>query len=203
MSEFRLLIVEDDVLIAEEISEICTGQGYDVVDVAHNAGHAITTLQTSQIDMVLLDVNLEDDIDGIDVAEFIVDKINVPFIYITSYANTSVIERAKKTKPIGYIVKPFNIGQLVSTLEISLYNYSQKQMPGGLDLEAINKTLMDALTEREFSVLNHIFHGKTNKQMAAQEYLSINTIKYHIKQLYVKFDANSRSSLLARVRELN
>ncbi len=202
MAEFRILIIEDEVLIAEEIKEICELHGYHVVDTVHRAGAAITALENHQLDLVLLDVNLEDEIDGIDIAGFIVENYAIPFIYITSYATKTILERAKITKPIGYIVKPFIIDQLLSTIEISLYNYSQMQMPGGLIKEQIDARLVDPITDREFSILNHIFEGKTNKQMAKLEYLSVNTIKYHIKQLYQKFDANSRSTLLARLREI-
>ena len=113
------------------------------------------------------------------------------------------LQRAKKTKPIGYIVKPFIKDQLLSTIEISLHNYAQGQIPGGLDRAQLNGKIIAPISEREFSVLQHIYTGKTNVQMAELEYVSVNTIKYHIKQLYQKLDVHSRSELLARLRTLS
>jgi len=202
MSEIQLLIIEDDAIIAEDISAICSHfGGYQVVETAHTAGEALIAIDNHPVDLVLLDINLEDEIDGIDIAETLQEN-STPFIYITSYADNETISRAKRTKPIGYIVKPFSKNQLLSTIEISLYNYSQMQIPGGLDIEVLNAQLFNSISEREFSILLHVYNGKTNKQMAGLEFLSVNTIKYHIKQLYIKLNATSRSSLLARVRDL-
>ncbi len=202
MSEIKLLIVEDEAIIAEDIAELCTILGYEVLETAHNAGQAINILQSQQPDIILLDINLEDDIDGIEIAEFINERCNIPFIYLTSYADINTLKRAKKTKPQGYIVKPFNKEQLLSSIEIALYNASQNSIPGGIDIEKIEKKISQKITNREATILGHIFNGKTNKQMAEIELVSVNTVKYYIKQLYVKFDANSRSSLLARLRKI-
>lgn len=202
MQEIRLLIVDDEAIIAEDIAELCTMLGYEVVDTAHTAGQAINAIQNKNIDMVLLDVNLEDDIDGIEIAEFISKEKNIPFIYITSYADIDTISRAKKTNPLGYIVKPFNKNQLLSTIEIALHNSSKLQIPEGLDIDKINAASQSPLTDRERTILTHIYNGKTNKFMAEAEFVSINTVKYHIKQLYIKFDAHSRSSLLSNIRKL-
>ena len=202
MSELNILVVEDEAIIAEDIATICTNHGHCVVDTVHTAGQALCAIEEHQLDLVLLDVNLEGDIDGVDIAKFIIEKKNLPFIYITSYADSDTIQRAKKTKPIGYIVKPFIKDQLLSTIEISLYNYAQLQVPGGLNMEQLNSKIPSPITPREFAILTHIYQGKTNRQMAEMEYLSVNTIKYHIKQLYQKLDANSRSSLLAQLRKI-
>jgi DNA-binding NarL/FixJ family response regulator len=203
MSEIKLLIVEDEAIIAQDIAELCTRLGYEVVEIAHTAGQALTALQSHEIDMVLLDVNLEDELDGIEIAQYIVENKKLPFIYLTSYADMETISRAKQTNPMGYIVKPFNKEQLLSTIEISLHNSSKIQVPQGINVEAINKSITLPLTEREIAILTHIFNGKTNKQMAELEYISVNTIKYYIKQLYTKLDAHSRSSLLAKLRQMS
>jgi DNA-binding NarL/FixJ family response regulator len=201
MSEIKLLIVEDEAIIAEDIAELCGTLGYEVIETAHTAGQALNILKAQIPDLILLDINLEDDIDGIEIADYINEKYNIPFIYLTSYADIDTLMRAKKTKPMGYIVKPFNKEQLLSTIEIALYNASQNSIPGGLDIDFINKKLSFNITGREAAILGHIFNGKTNKQMGELENISVNTVKYYIKQLYSKFDANSRSSLIARIRD--
>lgn len=203
MSEIKIFIIEDEAIIAEDIAELCRLLGYEVMDTAHSAGQALNILKDEQPDLILLDINLEDDIDGIEIAEYINGHYSIPFIFLTSYADIETLKRAKKTKPMGYIVKPFNKEQLLSTIEIALHNASQNTIPGGLDIDRINERLSINITGREAAVLRHIFNGKTNKQMGELECISVNTVKYYIKQLYLKLDANSRSKLLARIRMIS
>lgn len=98
----------------------------------------------------------------------------------------------------------FNEKTLLATLEIAISNYANKsnyQVPE-LDLQKLNRHLLSPLTEREFEVLQSIYNGKTNNQMADAFYISVNTIKAHIKSAYLKLDASSRSVAIKRLREL-
>jgi len=203
MSEISILIVDDEPLIASDIADICKSAGYQVVDIAMSVGQALDNLKNKNIDLILLDINLQDaEADGIDLAKHIVQHSNLPFLFLTSYADKATLDRAKKTNPLGYIVKPFNSNQLISTIEIALHNYSIQQVPKGLDRAILNKALHSPLTEREWSILNHIFQGRSNSQLAEQEFISINTVKYHIKQLYSKFQVQNRSTLFYKIREI-
>ena len=200
MSEIQILIVEDEPMIAEDLSDICIELGYEVFETALNAGQAMVKLKSVQPDLVLLDINLEDDIDGIQIAEYINEHMKCPFVFITSYADDQTIDRAKRTNPMGYIVKPFRKQDLFSTIEIALYNYNRMRLPGGLDLEKINEQIVAKITQREFEILSEIFKGKSNKQICKTLEISENTTKYHIKNLYSKMDVNSRTELLSKIR---
>jgi len=204
MSEIKVLIVEDEPVIAQNISMYLNNNDFTVSGIAYDYEEAMTELQHNPPDAVILDINLESEHDGIDIASHINKKLRIPFLFLTSYSNKETLQRAKAVEPSGYIVKPFNERTLLASLEIAISNFSQRsnvQVPA-LQLEKINKHLLTPLTEREFSVVQLIYAGKTNNQLAAELFVSLNTIKVHIKNAYLKLDASSRTKAIARLREL-
>ena len=202
MSEIRVLIVEDEPAIAKFISYALEEKRYIVSGIAFDPESALEELSFNKPDIVLLDINLESDQDGIDLAMIINKQYQLPFIFLTSYANTHTIERAKLTRPMGYILKPFTEDDLFATLEIALYNYSQRLLPPELSLDRLNDKLFSPLTEREFDVLKGIYDGKNNQELSELLFVSTNTIKTHIKNLYSKVSVGSRWELLIVLREL-
>ena len=204
MSDIRVLIVEDEPLIAEDIAQGLKKNEFLVSAVVYSKEDAIEQLNTNLPDMVLLDINLSGEMSGIEIAEKINTQFNIPFIFITSYSDKQTLEKAKFTEPSGYIVKPFNEASLYSTLEIALYNHAQKNKRKFPELafNKINQHLTDPISEREFSLLQLIYDGKTNKQIADALFISPNTVKKHINNAYLKLGASSRATSIARLREL-
>lgn len=204
MSDIRVLIVEDEPLIAEDIAQGLEKNEFLVSAVVYSKEDAIEQLNTNLPDMVLLDINLSGEMSGIKIAEKINTQYNIPFIFITSYSDKQTLEKAKFTEPSGYIVKPFNEASLYSTLEIALYNHAQKNKRKFPDLsfDKINQHLGEPISEREFSLVQLIYDGKTNKQIADTLFISTNTVKKHINNTYLKLDASSRATSIARLREL-
>ena len=200
--QIRVLVVEDEPLIAEDIRETLDSIDFQVSGVAYNSEAALSELEQNAPDIVLLDVNLGSEKDGIEIAEIINQRYNLPFIYLTSYADRATIDRAKHTRPMGYVVKPFDERDLFTTLEIALFNFHQKQPSVGFSIERLNRRLLSKLTQKEFEILSSIFEGKTNRQMAEQHFISLNTIKTHIKKIYDKLDVHTRTMAIAKVREL-
>ncbi len=204
MSDIRVLIVEDEPLIAEDIAQGLEKNEFLVSAVVYSKTDAIEQLNINLPDMVLLDINLSGEMSGIEIAEKINTLYNIPFIFITSYSDKQTLEKAKFTEPSGYIVKPFNEASLYSTLEIALYNHAQKnkrKFPE-LSFNKINLHLTEHISDREFSLLQLIYDGKTNKQIADALFISTNTVKKHINNTYLKLDASSRATSIARLREL-
>ena len=201
-SKIKILVVEDDPLIAEDIREILINSNYEVVAVAHHKEGALMILKDSPPDIVLLDINLDNTMDGIEIANQINNFYHIPFIYLTSYSSKAVVADAKPTRPMGYIVKPFEKGDLYAAIEIAIFNHSQKIKPRYFNRVAINKKLPTHLTIKEFEILIDIYEGYSNKQIARKHFVSINTIKTHIQKIYSKLDTNSRVSTIARLREL-
>jgi len=207
MSDIRILIVEDEPLIAEDIAAALTQVDFSVTGVAYDANEALLQLFSNTPDLVLLDINLGGGDEGLGVAETIREKYAIPFLFLTSYTDKATVNRAKTTEPAGYLVKPFTEASLYTSIEIAWYNYQQKNASRypPLDLARINKKLAPSqpLSEREFEVLQRIYEGKTNQQIAYALFISPNTIKKHINNAYLKLDTPTRSAAIARLRSLN
>lgn len=202
MSEIRILIIEDDPIIAADIADYLNNVDYRVSGIAYNPTQAYEQLKTNLPDLILLDINLSAEQNGIDIATFIHQNYAIPFIFLTSYSTRDILNKAKITEPSGYIVKPFDEEDLFATIEIALYNFAQKQKYTRplLDFARINKSLVNPLSDREFEVLQQIFEGKTKQQMADTLFVSVSTIKTHISNIFFKFEVNSRTSLMAKLR---
>lgn len=202
MHRIRILIVEDDLFIAEDIREHLEQMDYQVSAVAYDAAAARQQLAQSPPDLVLLDIHLgnEGGDDGISVAENIRDQYQLPFLFLTSYANAATVDRAKRTRPSGYIVKPFDEKDLFAAIEVALYNHSQRWQPASWDMDYINRRLKTDFTAKEIEILQDIFEGKTNRQLCEKHYLSLNTIKTHVKNIYDKLDVHSRPEAMAVLR---
>ena len=204
MNEIKVLIVEDEPIIAKNISMYLNNNDFSVSGIAYDYEDAMSQLKHNTPDAVILDINLENSTDGIDIAESINANNKIPFVFLTSYANRGTLEKAKRVEPSGYIVKPFNEKTLLATLEIAISNYANKtnyQVPP-LNLQKLNRYLLSPLTDREFEVLQNIYNGRTNNQIADALYVSVNTVKAHIKSCYLKLDATSRSMVIKRLRKL-
>ncbi|MEO8111078.1 MAG: response regulator [Ginsengibacter sp.] len=204
MSEIRVLIVEDEPVIAENIAHYLNNNDFKVCGIAYDDEDAKRVLENEAPDAVILDINLESELNGIDIAELINSRYHLPFIFLTSYADKETIEKVKMVKPWGYIVKPFNEKTILASLEIAISNHAQANKIGQPDisLEKINRHLLSPLSDREFDVLQLIYDGNTNQQIAEKLFVSINTIKKHINNAYLKLDVESRTSAIVRLREL-
>ena len=204
MSEIKVLIVEDEVLIANDIADLLEDEDYIVSGIAYNSKKALEQLRQNQPDIVLLDIELNSELSGIDLAKIINKQYNLPFIYLTSFSDKATIEKVKSTNPMGYLVKPFEGKTLMTTLEIALFNYAQlwKRKRPSLTKRLINQQLYTPLTEREFATLLQLLEGKSNKQIAEELFVSTNTVKTHLSNIYLKLDVKSRSMLFIQVNKL-
>jgi DNA-binding NarL/FixJ family response regulator len=204
MSEIRVLIVEDEPLIAADISACLKKNDYLVTAICYSKEQAERELQHNAPDIALLDINLKTGEEGIGLAILINEKNKIPFVFLTSYSDRQTLQAAKTVSPSGYIVKPFSCGGLYAALEVAMYNYAQQHKVSfpELVLHTINKNLPTALSDREFEVVQLIYDGFTNQQIAEKIFVSINTIKKHINNIYFKLDAATRTHAIARLREL-
>ena len=125
----RVLIVEDESLIAEEIHDRLTRLNYEVVGIEDTAERAWAAASATKPDVVLMDIRLKGEVDGIQAAERIRRELDIPSIYLTAHTDADTIDRAKKTAPLGYLLKPFQERDLFVTLEIALHRH---QMEGWL-----------------------------------------------------------------------
>ncbi len=127
MRKTKILIVEDESIVARDIRNMLVGLGYEVAAVVPGASAAVQKAQEMKPDLVLMDVMLQGETTGVEAAEKIYNRFNIPVVYLTAYADSSTVQHAKKTEPFGYIIKPFEERELQTTIEIALYKY-QMQM---------------------------------------------------------------------------
>lgn len=118
-----ILVVEDESLVAKDLSFRLTDLGYEVVGVAHTAEDAVKSAEEFKPDLILMDIRLKGDMDGIDAAMEIKKSLDMPVIYLTAYSDEETLGRAKVTTPFGYILKPFGEREIHIAIEIALYKY--------------------------------------------------------------------------------
>lgn len=130
MTEGRILIVEDEHIVAMGIKRMLKNLGYTVTGVASTGDDAISKAESTFPDLVLMDIMLKGDMDGVEAAKEIKKLFGIPVVYLTAYSDNNILERAKKTDPFGYIVKPFDEKDLHSNIEIALHRHiKEKKSP--------------------------------------------------------------------------
>ncbi len=123
MSRKTLMIVEDEILVARDIRARLEHMGYAVVDIASRGVEAIEKALTHRPDLILMDINLRGEMDGVEAAIRIREQFSVPVIFCTAYSNEDTLERAKISEPYGYVLKPFDNRELEINIEIALYKH--------------------------------------------------------------------------------
>lgn len=137
----KILVVEDEIIVAVNLGQKLKKLGYELVGITSSGEEAIQKAEENHPDLVLMDINIEGNLDGIETAEVLRNRFHTPVIYLTAYADESTLDRAKKTEPLGYIVKPFESDQLRSSIEVALYKneieqrskQTEEKLKGALD----------------------------------------------------------------------
>ncbi len=119
----RILVVEDETLVARHIQNMVGGLGYEVVGVTATGEEAVAIALREKPELVLMDIMLRGPMDGIAAAREIWQSLNVPVVYLTAYADESTLHRAKLTQPFGYLLKPFEERELYTAIEMALYKH--------------------------------------------------------------------------------
>jgi YesN/AraC family two-component response regulator len=125
-----VLIVEDERLVAQHISYILQDEGFSICAIAADGKTAIKKIVEFQPDLILLDIHIKGEIDGIEVAEQIQSLYDIPLLYLTAFSDAKTLERAQSTNPMGYVLKPFRHEQLLSSISVALATHAaQKNKP--------------------------------------------------------------------------
>jgi CheY-like chemotaxis protein len=127
MTNARLLVVEDESIVARDLQSRLKNMGYDVPAVVAYGEKAIEAAEEHRPDLVLMDIFLKGSIDGIMAAEQIRARLDIPIIFLTAFADPDTLQRAKLTEPFGYILKPFEERELLTTIEMALYKHKMEK----------------------------------------------------------------------------
>ncbi|NKI25884.1 two component transcriptional regulator, LytTR family [Arenibacter nanhaiticus] len=177
----RILIVEDNVIIADDMQSMLEEIGYEIVDNVIVYEQAVEVLKNKEVDLVLIDIILASDKTGIDLGKHIRENYSIPFIFVTSNSDRATVENAKTVKPNGYLVKPFEQQDLYTSIEIALSNFTEIKKNGEKDEEEddklmSNKVLKDSIFVKKQHLYYRIQFGDIKFIKADNVYLEVNTV---------------------------
>lgn len=165
--QIRILIVEDESIIAEDMSQMLKKLGYTISGTAYSYNEAIQLLNKNETDLVLVDINLSDSKDGIDLAEQINKHYNLPLIFVTSSADPITLNKAKKTVSNGYVLKPFTSDDLYAAIEMAISNFQTK--------EVNQQKLKDALFIKDDELFVKVLTNEILWLKSDKNYTEVNT----------------------------
>jgi two-component system, response regulator PdtaR len=124
----RILLVEDEAILAMEMSETLENEGYEVVGTANNGRLALEIFHQEPVDLLICDINIKGDWDGIETVQRLIAVRAIPVIYMTALSDRDTIERAKSTYPAAYIPKPYNLTSLRISIEMAINNFALRSL---------------------------------------------------------------------------
>lgn len=207
MEKLNIFIVEDESIVAKDIQNSLTKLGYNVVGFANNGKDAIEKITETMPDLILMDIMIKGSLTGIEVSEKIREKMNVPVIFLTAYADEGTLSRAKITEPYGYILKPFKEIDLHSTIEMAVYKHQK-------DAELLKeRDFLYSLVENKDDKSKDILFVKSNSRLvkvylkdiyyveALKDYVIINTefARYTVHSTMKDLDKKLGNTEFARV----
>lgn len=142
MDKARILVVEDEAIVAMDIANTLRNLGHEVTNKVSSGERAIESVRENRPDLILMDIGLKGEMDGIQTAEKVRSQYSIPVIFLTAYADEKTLERAKITVPCGYLTKPFEETDLRIAIEVGLYRARLES-----EREALIKELQEALAK--------------------------------------------------------
>lgn len=118
----KVMIVEDEAVVALDITHELESAGYSVIAHVTSGEEAVTKAMELRPDVILMDITVQGPIDGITAAQQIGERSRIPIVFVTAHADEATLQRAKLTRPCGYVLKPFEPNELRANIEIALHN---------------------------------------------------------------------------------
>lgn len=148
MAKTKILVVEDEIIIARAIQDALKSRGYDVPATVSSGAEAIQKAAEIQPDLILMDIVLKGSMDGIEAAEQIHSRFDIPVVYLTAYTDSETVQRAKITEPFAYVTKPFEERELCTNIEMALYKHKMDKAlrKSESEKQLILRTLSEQIT---------------------------------------------------------
>ncbi|HEX2868254.1 MAG TPA: response regulator [Ignavibacteriales bacterium] len=141
MDKEKVLVVEDEAIVALDIKFRLQSLGYQIQAVVSNGDDCLKEIKQNRPDLILMDIVIKGKYDGVTLASMIREEYKIPIVYLTAHSDEATIDRAKKTSPYGFIIKPFDLKDLRTTIEIALYKAKSELKL--LESEAKYRTLFE------------------------------------------------------------
>jgi len=179
MAKTEILIVEDENIVAKDIKIHLEKLGYIITDIVSSGEKCINKIEERRPDLVMMDIMIKGRINGIEAANIIKERFNIPVIFLTAYADDDTIKKAKLAEPYGYIIKPFKERELQTTIEMALYKHQQdnliKKERDIFQSIILNKDEKDSIYVRADYKLNRIKFVDVYYIEALKDYIVIHT----------------------------
>lgn len=162
----RILIVEDENIVGRDIQKRLQRMGYEALEVLSTGKQAIEFVEREQPDLILMDIQIQGDIDGVETAGRIRERLDVPIVYLTAFSDEATLQRAKATEAFAYVLKPFKDRELHKSIEFALYRHQT-----GLELQKAHDTLETHVEQRtaELARVNEeLKHEMKERQLAVE-----------------------------------
>lgn len=187
MENPNVLIVEDEIIVAKDIEQTLLDNGFLVTGMAKTVEKAMKLFSEGETDLIICDINLEPEMNGIDFISRIKKVKPVRVIYLTAYSDEKTINKALETQPDSYITKPFTHEQLLVAVKLV--------MNGNMPDEAPSSDYPQP-TKRELDIIECIARGLTSHEIADKLGISFETVQTHRKKILHKYKINSSSELI-------
>ena len=195
----RILIVEDEPLINADLAAILVSQGYTIAGQAYDSVDAYDIIKEHTIDLALLDIELDHKDSGLDIARTLKDKYQIPFMFITAFSDEQTLSAAQELLPEGYIIKPYKTRDIIASVGIILHRLKAHNQSPYRTLEELNSTITEPITSKEYEILFDMAKGFTNISLAQMHFISINTVKTHLQNIFQKLDVHNRSQAVLKL----
>jgi len=176
----KILIIEDEIIIANNLKLQLESKEF-TAEIATTPEQAIELSNQLEFDLVLTDINLEHETDGIQLINQLQLKPSVPVVFLTAYSDSQTIDRAETTQPFAFLIKPFHKEQLFLTVNMALLHTKKKFVHKTSQNQKIVK-----LTKRELEIIKLISQSKTSEEIASSLHISPQTVATHRKNIYRK-----------------
>ena len=193
MPEVRILILEDEIIIAKSVKLHLDNNGY-CAEIATSPEEAQQLLGQQTFDLILSDINLRHDIDGITFAQQFVPE-RTPVIFLTAYSDLDILQKAELVMPYAYLLKPFHKEQLLLTINLSIAHARKKVLPSAIPVNGNKEDIV--LSTKEIEVVQLIAQGKTSAEIAETLYISPHTVATHRKTIIKKTKCKNIVEIIA------
>ncbi|MFN7776297.1 helix-turn-helix domain-containing protein [Flavobacterium sp.] len=183
MSALKILIVEDELLIAKDVKDVLEAEGYEVFINVNHYDQAVENIQLLQPDLVLIDIHIRGEKDGVDLAHYLMEFHRIPYIFLSSNVSSLILERVKETRPFGFIIKPFRVIDLKTTVVLALNNYVHKRVD---PLRYMELPIKDDVPFRIKNTITYIEEHLNNKIKIADLARVANWHNYHFIRMFTK-----------------
>lgn len=183
-----ILVVEDELITAESIFELLEQEDFKMIGVAKDAATAFQLCEKEMPQVVVCDINIKGDINGIELAKLLKQKFGCQIVFLTAYTDISTVESAASVDPVMYVIKPYNDVQLLVAVQMAFHRLYKSQMP------KISEQLQ--LTGREREIASLVAQGFSSKEIAKKLFISEETVKTHRRRMLQKNNINNFPQLI-------